>query len=352
MSDEFGKSRSPSASAARAGPRLHEELLRSLREASARSDPPAARLEGLLRSALLAGLLHGGDRLPSVREVADAWGISRHATARAYATLADARLVETRERSGTFVAGPATPASEPRPATARWLVDVLAQAYEEHRVKIPHLPDLIRSWTASVRLRAACLEAVEDLRVALSVELTRHFGLEASCSSMADLPASAERLPPELRGADLWVTTTWHATELGPLARAADRTLVTATLNPQMVDAVEARLESSGELTIVCVDPAFGSRFRLLHGGRYRDAIEVVRADEPSALASLDRSVPVLLTAAARARLGARADFRLVAPVSPSFSSDFTRALLTHIVRRNVERSPGHTARRALEAGS
>jgi hypothetical protein len=36
-----------------------------------------------------------------------------------------------------------------------------------HQIKVPHVPDLVRWWTAAVRLRAACVESDEDTLAAL-----------------------------------------------------------------------------------------------------------------------------------------------------------------------------------------
>lgn len=46
------------------------------------------------------------DQLPSIRDTARAWGVSVQAAQQAYALLLSARLVETRDRAGTFVAQP------------------------------------------------------------------------------------------------------------------------------------------------------------------------------------------------------------------------------------------------------
>jgi DNA-binding GntR family transcriptional regulator len=47
-----------------------------------------------------------GDKLPSIRETAQDWDAAFSAAQQAYALLASARLVETRDREGTFVAQP------------------------------------------------------------------------------------------------------------------------------------------------------------------------------------------------------------------------------------------------------
>lgn len=56
-----------------------------------------------LRYRVATGELTPGDRLPSLREAAEAWGINMHTVRRAYGELADLGIVDVRPRSGTVV---------------------------------------------------------------------------------------------------------------------------------------------------------------------------------------------------------------------------------------------------------
>jgi len=70
-----------------------------------------------------------GDKLPSIRETARSWGVAVQAAQQAYALLTSARLVETRDRSGTFVAPPRNvlgPQQRLRRASAGEMVTVRA----------------------------------------------------------------------------------------------------------------------------------------------------------------------------------------------------------------------------------
>lgn len=63
-----------------------------------------------VRYRVATGELTPGERLPSLREAAEAWGINMHTVRRAYGELAERGLVEIRPRSGTVVSrrpGPA-----------------------------------------------------------------------------------------------------------------------------------------------------------------------------------------------------------------------------------------------------
>jgi hypothetical protein len=108
------------------------------------------------------------------------------------------------------------------------------------------------------------------------------------------------------------------------------------TIHPEVIAAIDARLEQNGELTVVCVDRAFGERVRASVGQAYRDRIQVVLAGDSEAIATLDPSTPVLLTRAARQQLP-DAGFRLVTALSPSFSPQSMRDIATELVRFNME---------------
>ncbi len=74
-------------------------------------------MAGLIR----AGTLSRGERIPSVRTLAQQHGVSQSTVVQAYRTLEDARLIEARPRSGYFVT--ARPPRLPEPDTSKPPVD-------------------------------------------------------------------------------------------------------------------------------------------------------------------------------------------------------------------------------------
>jgi DNA-binding transcriptional regulator YhcF (GntR family) len=289
------------------------------------------------------GHLRTGDRLPSIREIAREFGATHHAVVQAYDALSMEGLVEKRGRSGVYLAKQEGSGAELGADAARWLAGVLAGACEQG-IRIPHLPELLRCWTASVRLRCACIDSDGDHRTAFCAEIGRQFGLDTHGVPVDCLPVwepgreiDLEMLPVELRQADVLVTTVFHAPAVRALGEMLGRRVVVATANPEMVETIERRL-CEERLTIVCVDSAFPARLRSLCGGKYRDRIHVVLADDTQGLAEIDRTQPVLLTRAAHEKLGT-IDFRLLVPHSPSFSPAFERDLSEVIILLNLEAS-------------
>jgi molybdate-binding protein/DNA-binding transcriptional regulator YhcF (GntR family) len=69
-----------------------------------RSDSLYERIAGEILRRVATGELRPGDRLPPVRQAAGVWGVNLNTVARAYSTLAERGILETRAGGGTFVA--------------------------------------------------------------------------------------------------------------------------------------------------------------------------------------------------------------------------------------------------------
>lgn len=100
-----------------------------------RSDPPYRRIVEEIRGRILAGELRPGDRLPSVRQIAQQWGVAVATATRAMATLRDNGLVEAKVGSGTVVSNhnsrkhPVRPAASLRPRQAGTLKQTLSRKH-------------------------------------------------------------------------------------------------------------------------------------------------------------------------------------------------------------------------------
>ncbi|MGW6279875.1 GntR family transcriptional regulator [Kribbella sp. NPDC055071] len=68
-----------------------------------RAEPPYRRIVEELRGRILSGELRPGERIPSVRQLAQRWGVAIATATRAMATLRDEGLVEATVGSGTVV---------------------------------------------------------------------------------------------------------------------------------------------------------------------------------------------------------------------------------------------------------
>ena len=301
-----------------------------------------ARLRDRILSELHLGRLHAGDRLPSIRELAGRIGADQRVVAQVYRLLEAEGLVEVRGRSGVYVAPQDRFGGQLLAETALWIAETLTDAWKR-RIRVADFPELVRRCTATVRLHCACIESNEDHLTSLCTEASDDFGLEvhpvyldALLQAEAGAVIDIDRFPGELRSADLLRTSAFHARVVRPIAALLDKPLLVMRVHSDLVDAIERRLRSA-PLTLVCADPGFGERLRTLHGkvgGEER--IRVVLADDVDAVAGLDRSEPVLLTRAARKRLG-NVDLPVIAPHSPSFSAEAARELMELLIWLNME---------------
>lgn len=233
----------------------------------------------------------------------------------------------------------------PRPTStltpARGLTEVLVEAWKR-MIPFPALPEFIRSSSASVRLRCACVESSEDLMTLLSVELSDSFGLEVRPVYVDAIPvhepggmADVDGLPAELRYADLVVTTPFHAGAVRATAGALGKPVIVATMNPDITLDVERHLRKGG-LSFVVADPRSGEQLRATYAGTHPDRLRIVLADDAEAVARLVPSEPVLLTEAARRRLRDVGPWPLV-PHSPWISVESARDLAGLVIRLNLE---------------
>jgi DNA-binding transcriptional regulator YhcF (GntR family) len=314
------------------------------------------RLRDRILNALHLGLLHPGDRLPSIRALWREMGVDHRVVAQAYRTLEDEGLVEVRGRSGVYLAPQDQLGGELLAETARWMAGVLVEAWKR-RMTVHEIPELIRRCTATTRIRCAVVESNEDQMTAYCHELSNDFGLEPVQVRISPVPLPRPERSVEfhavedvLREVDMVVTTSYHSRLVRKAAENVGIPAVTLTVNPEVVDTVQRRLRESG-VTIVAVEAEFGNRMRAMYTDLIErpDQLRVVLADDPEAVAALDPREPVMLTRAARARLG---DVRLplLVPHSPTLSPQTARELLGLLIRLNVEASG--TGARGIEGSA
>lgn len=299
-------------------------------------------------SALYLGHLHAGERVPSIRQVAAETGEDPRAVARAYRILEREGLVEVRQRSGIVAVPQAHVEGGLLDEAAQWAARVLVDGWKRG-IAFPLLPSFFSRCAQDPPLRCALVESSQDAITAFTHELHEDLGLEVRSVRVGTLPfdgqdVRAELAPRALRDADLVVTTLFHAREVGPVAAALGKPMIVATVNADLVAAVERRLRSGG-LTVVCVDPGFGVRLRTQYHALITSEtrLRVVTADDRRAVSALDRSQPVLLTRAAAQLLG-KVGLKLVFPHTPTLSASSALEIAEFVVRFNLARAPQRSA--------
>jgi len=72
---------------------------------STSATPPFEQIRSQVADHVASGALQPGDRLPTVRRLAEDLGVATNTVARAYRELEQSGDIETRGRSGSFVTG-------------------------------------------------------------------------------------------------------------------------------------------------------------------------------------------------------------------------------------------------------
>jgi DNA-binding transcriptional regulator YhcF (GntR family) len=182
--------------------------------------PLGTQLVEQIRASVADGRLSEGDRLPSVRELAETAGVNVNTVRAVYARLEAEGVVRREHGRGTFVAGPGGGAEE-RPLSRRELRDQIT-ALEAALARLPPAPVLAeeesRRPTAAALLSTAelldvrnrllqRLEQLDTERSAL-LESLEHLGLagRAGARDGTDATTTSRRATPSLAGARIrWV---------------------------------------------------------------------------------------------------------------------------------------------------
>lgn len=224
-----------------------------------------------------------------------------------------------------FVAPQEVLAGEVPAELARWLSNVVAEGWQR-RIALRDLPQMLQR-AVNGRVCCALVEDVEDAIVALRYELETDWGFDVRVVS-PDAVAGAAPV-------DVFVATSFRAPAVHSTAEALGIPLIALTSHPTLQQAIQQRLRER-TLTVVAVDPRFGERIRVAYGADADPArVRVVLAGDVEAVARLDPDEPVLLTRAARQRLGPL-NLRMIYPHSPTLSLETARALAAVLIRKNL----------------
>jgi DNA-binding transcriptional regulator YhcF (GntR family) len=176
--------------------------------------PLGAQMAERIRAAVREGALGPGDRLPSVRDLAESAGVNVNTVRAVYARLESEGTVRSEHGRGTFVAGP--PQSGDEATTRRELRRQIARL-EAALVRLPPPPlpadELQRPAGSAALLSTEDLEAIRDRLLdrldeldterAAVLESLEQLGIEESESAEAAPP---RRATPSLAGARIrWV---------------------------------------------------------------------------------------------------------------------------------------------------
>ena len=209
---------------------------------------------------ILRGDLAQGDRLPTVRELAEELDLARGTVKRAYEELRQRGAVEMTQGRGTFVS------YEPRQAANR--KEIAMAAMDEMFAKLEELSFTpaeiaiylnlkLRLYTSQERMvQAALVDCNPETLSQLTEQLTALRGVEVHPFLLSEVAEQPYRLE---EGMDLILTSNLHAQEVSRMLTDGQKLAqVVLTPSPETVMAL-TRLAAGKTIGIVCRSPRFAA---------------------------------------------------------------------------------------------
>jgi DNA-binding transcriptional regulator YhcF (GntR family) len=249
-----------------------------------------------LRERIISGLFLGhwrpGDRLPSIREIAEAERVDRKTAAAAYRRLQEEGLVRVRARSGVYLVPSSAPPS-PGPLE-RLYRQWLEHTYEGARALGVDTQGMLRLISAVARLERTPIPVIECNSAEaehLAAEVHQRLGVRTTPVLLQELRPGN----PLLAEAPLLVTTPYHGLDLALLNPG--KPVIEATLAPEIL--AELRRLSKRGRAVVAVDNdlvVHKVRSALVHCGidNGSDRVAVVSTQERPRLLTIARQAGTL----------------------------------------------------------
>jgi DNA-binding transcriptional regulator YhcF (GntR family) len=208
-------------------------------------EQPGAIIVDQLRDRVVTGVFLGnwrpGERLPSIRDVAEAERVDRKTAAAAYRRLEEEGLVSVRARSGVYLkadAGPRLMGPLER-LHLRWL----RNTYEGGRDLGLDTPTMLRLLNAIAEVEAIPVPVI-DADTTFAEQIAEELRARAGIRATAYEPGRASDA---CRGANFVVTTPFHAQTVAD----EDLQVVETTLSTELLDALRRTLQRGRALIVV-----------------------------------------------------------------------------------------------------
>ena len=186
------------------------------------------QIKGQLLSAIYCGKIKEGDRLPSIRELAEVLGVNYKTIRKIYLQLANENYVHIVKGSGAFLQkrrGEKTYEQMRRRAIYKLLGETSEKA-SNLRLSPQRFAQLLECYSAGTNPRKIHLIVIdhEEEAFIFSRELKMRLGAEVSAVSLdSTRTKEAQKL---LKDSDYFLTTSWHMEEVNRLAEHHDKQVV------------------------------------------------------------------------------------------------------------------------------
>jgi GntR family transcriptional regulator len=243
------------------------------------------RLRERIVSGIYFGLWRPGERLPSIREIADAESVDRKTAAAAYRRLEREGLVRVHPRSGVYLRAqrPSEAATPLEKLYRRWLENTYARA-SALGLRTNTILRLVTSVADIERLRVPVVEHDWPQAETIAAELRERAGI----NTVAIPFNSISREDAVWTEAPFVVTTPYCRNAL--IAVDHSKQVVEATLASETVRELKECMRE-GELTVVVANDGIASRLRLFlqrtsNGNGGSESITIATAEDPAHLAN------------------------------------------------------------------
>lgn len=243
------------------------------------------RLRERIVSGIYFGLWRPGERLPSIREIAEAEGVDRKTAAAAYRRLEREGLVRVHPRSGVYLRAQRPPeASTPlEKLYRRWLENTYARA-SALGLRTNTILHLVTAVADIERLRIPVIEQDWPQAETIAAELRDRAGINATPTPLASL----SRDDSVWTEAPFVVTTPYCRGKV--VALDSQKPVVEATLSQDTVRDLRDKIHE-GELAILVSNESVAGKLRPFilrgqHFGSNHGKIVIVTTNDPSQVAA------------------------------------------------------------------
>jgi GntR family transcriptional regulator len=183
------------------------------------------QVKGQLLSAIYCGKIQEGERLPSIRELADDLGINFKTVQKIYVRLAEEDYLELVPGSGAFLKKRSGEDNYEQ-MRRRAIFKLLSEMADKGRglgLTPERLVKLLDGYVSGAGLRKLRLAVVdhEEEAFIFSRELKMRLGTDAYPISLTNVQDNGNQTL--LQDADYFLTTSWHLEEVGALAQTWDK---------------------------------------------------------------------------------------------------------------------------------
>ena len=219
------------------------------------------RIRGRLMTSLTLGRLRPGDRVASVRRLADITGLTRKTVHRAYGALVKEGLLDARPGAGTFVAQPAGPRGDQKKLSRA--VGICREEAQALGLSSSAYADFVHgALNGGLQgLPVAIAECNREQIEMIRREVGSALGVDARpllLSELAANPAAA------LAGAWGVITTDCHRSEVEAAVRTVGLPVYRVALDPKFPQTIIRWATSRGVVIVVADDRFAGVFLRFL----------------------------------------------------------------------------------------